>query len=222
MNDPSTAKMSNLCPDVVYHQAWTIVNYDPSSVGKYPKFINENIAAKGGIDRWNYIFNIACHLEAQLFNTGLQAPTPFPIIPDGTYSIHISSLESVVLAIQNVKGFLRPPSDKLLSGYFPSDAGSSVVGMNKTGGDNERWHVVATKAGYTFQNLGTGLYLGISTESDRKEGRILQPAFEPHYWWINPASNQPDQGSPVYQYVVLKRMARIQTLTRYFLGSMTR
>jgi hypothetical protein len=50
-------------------------------------------------------------------------------------------VENVVLAIQNVKGFLRPPLDKLLGGYSPSDATSSVVGMTKTGGDNERVRV---------------------------------------------------------------------------------
>ncbi|KAF8153715.1 hypothetical protein K438DRAFT_1987423 [Mycena galopus ATCC 62051] len=139
MNDPSTVK------NVIYHPAWTVVNYDSSSVGKYTKFINENIAANGGIARWNYIFRIACQLEAKLFNTGLQSPTPFQIIPDGTYSIHISSVESVVLTIQNVKGFLRPPLDKLLGEYFPSDTGSSVVGMKKTGGDNERVRVVSRR-----------------------------------------------------------------------------
>jgi len=105
------------------------------------EFINENIAAKGGIDRWNYIFRIACQLEAKLFNTGLQAPTPFQIIPDGTYSIYISSVESVVLGIQNVNGLLQPPLDKLLGKYFPSDAGFSLVGMKKTDGDNERVRV---------------------------------------------------------------------------------
>jgi hypothetical protein len=116
--------------------------YSSSYLTKYQiEFINENIAAKGGIDRWNYIFRIACQLEAKLFNTGLQASTPFQIIPDGTYSIHISSVRSVALAVQNVKGFLRPPLDKLLDGYFPSDAGSSVLGMKTTGGDNERVRV---------------------------------------------------------------------------------
>lgn len=122
-----------------------------------------------------------------------------------------------MLAIQNITGLLRPPLDKLLGGHFPSDAGSSVVGMKKTGGDNERvrvamlalclspdlptvqWHILATKAGYTFQNLGTGLYLGISTESDREQGRILQGVLKPYYWWINPVTSQPNQGSPVYQ-----------------------
>ena len=112
-----------------------------SYLTKKIEFINENIAAKGGLDRWNYIFRIACQLEAKLFNTGLQSPTPFQIIPDGTYSIQISSVESVVLAIQNVKGLLRPPLDKLLGGYFPSDAGLSVVGTKKTGLDNERVRV---------------------------------------------------------------------------------
>jgi len=62
---------------------------------------------------------------------------------------------------------------------------------------------VATEAGYTFQNLGTGLYLGISTESNLEKGRILQAVVEPYYWWINPVSSQLDQGSRVYQYVVL-------------------
>ena len=80
-------------------------------------------------------------LEEQLFDTGLQSPTPFQIIPDGTYSIHISSVESVVLAIQNVKGLLRQPLDKLLGAYFPNDAELSIVGMNKTGGVNERVRV---------------------------------------------------------------------------------
>ncbi|KAF8149743.1 hypothetical protein K438DRAFT_1779223 [Mycena galopus ATCC 62051] len=188
-NDPSTAK------NVVYYPAWIVVNHDPSSVGKYIKFINENIAAKGGVDRWNYTFRIACLLEAGLFNTGWQASTPFQIIPNGTYSIHVSSEKSVVLAIQNVKDLLRPPLDKLPSEDFSSNAGSPVVGIKKTGGDNERWHVAATKAGYTFQNLATGFYLGMSTESDR-EGRVLRPVLAPYYWWINPVSSQ---GSPVYQ-----------------------
>ncbi|KAJ7885565.1 hypothetical protein B0H14DRAFT_1346388 [Mycena olivaceomarginata] len=195
MNDPSTAK------NVVYHPAWTVVNYDSSSVAKYTKFINANIAAKGGINRWNDTFKIACELEAKLFNTGLPkhaSSTPFHIVPDGTYSLHMSTAESVVLAIQNVKGFLRPPLDKLLGGYFPSDA-ASVVGTNETGGENERWHVVATKAGYTFKNMGTDLYLAMSVESHGKEGRILQAALEPYYWWINPVSTQPAQESPVYQ-----------------------
>jgi len=68
---------------------------------------------------------------------------PFQIIPDGTYSIHISSVESVVLGIQNIKGLLQPPLDKVLGAYFPSDVEFSVVGMNKTGGDNERvWNLL--------------------------------------------------------------------------------
>jgi hypothetical protein len=72
--------------------------------------------AKGGVDRWNHIFRIACLLEADLFNTGLQAPTPYQIVPNGTYSIQSSSAaETVVLANQ-----------------------SSVIGVNKTGGNNEK------------------------------------------------------------------------------------
>ncbi|KAJ7235013.1 hypothetical protein B0H12DRAFT_1327574 [Mycena haematopus] len=194
MNDPSTAK------NVVYYPAWIVVNYDPSSVGKYTKFINENIAAQGGIDRWNYIFRIACQLEAKLFNTGLQAPTPFHIMPNGTYSIHSSSAESVVLAIENDIASRPAPSDKPPAGYSPSNAGPFVVGTKKSGGDNERWHVVATTSGYTFQNSGTGLYLGISTKSDSElDGRILQAVSKPYYWWINPVSKNPDQGSLVYQ-----------------------
>ncbi|KAJ7722689.1 hypothetical protein B0H16DRAFT_346998 [Mycena metata] len=132
MNDPLTAK------NVIYHRAWTKVNYDDSSVGKYIKFINENIAAKGGVDQWNWTFNIACHLESQLFNTGLDAPTPFEIIPNGTYSIHTSSAQSLVLAVQDVTGLLRPPAGKVLIEYLPTDTGSSVVGKEKTGGDNEK------------------------------------------------------------------------------------
>ena len=147
--------MSNLCSDVVYHPAWTVVNYDRSSVDKYfsmfslhptylssyltnhrIEFINANIAAKGGVDRWNFIFRIACQLEEKLFNTGLRAPIPFEIIPDGAYFI---SLEKVVVAIQNTKGALKSPSDGHPGeGVSPSDAGWSVVGVTKTGGDNEK------------------------------------------------------------------------------------
>ncbi|KIK17689.1 hypothetical protein PISMIDRAFT_214062 [Pisolithus microcarpus 441] len=170
--------------NVVYHTAWTEENDDDSSVVKYTKFINENIAAKGGVDQWNYIFNIACMLEAQLFDTGLQHHTLFRIIPDGTYFIHNSSRERVVLAIQKVEGSLQSPFH-----------GSSVVGVDKTGGDNEKWLVDATKNGYMFQNLGTHLYLGVSSE----EGRILQAVSEPYYWWINPVPSQPNQGSPLYR-----------------------
>lgn len=153
--------MYNLCADVVYHPAWTVVNYDPSSVEKYTsrflflipfflsvtkhpiEFINENIAAKGGVDRWNFIFRIACQLEAKLFNTGLRAPTPFRIIPDGAYFIQIFSLGSVVLAIQNIKDFLQTSlDDSELDGYFPRNAGLSVVGVNKTGSDDEKVIVI--------------------------------------------------------------------------------
>jgi hypothetical protein len=38
----------------------------------------------------------------------------------------------------------------------------------------------------------------------------LQAVVEPYYWWINPVSSQPDQGSPVYRYVILQNVARIQ------------
>ncbi|KAJ7878010.1 hypothetical protein B0H14DRAFT_2712387 [Mycena olivaceomarginata] len=193
MEDPSTVRSA------VYHPAWIEVNYDRSSADKYIKFINANIMAKGGVDRWNSVFRIACLLEADLFNTGLNiglhAPTPYQIVPNGTYSIHNSSMKNVMLAIQNVQG---------------SDAGPSVVGMNKTGGNNERWYVAATKSGYTFRNPGTNLYLGISPESVGKDGRILQAVVKPYYWWINPASSQPDQGSTVYQYVVFKSLRWIQ------------
>ncbi|KAF8201902.1 hypothetical protein K438DRAFT_1758169 [Mycena galopus ATCC 62051] len=101
---------------VVYHAAWTVVNYDPSSVNNY--------TTKGGLDRWSWVFRIACQLEAKLFNTGLKAPTPFRVIPDGTFSIHNSSAESIVLAIQNVTASLPAPLDKPPGGSF-------VVGMKK-------------------------------------------------------------------------------------------
>jgi hypothetical protein len=95
--------------------------------------------AKGGVDRWNHIFRTACLLEADLFNTGLQAPTPYQIVPNGTYSIQSSSTaERIILANQNVKSFLRSPFDERLGAYFPSDTGSSVVGVNKTGGNDEK------------------------------------------------------------------------------------
>ncbi|KAI6009768.1 hypothetical protein BKA83DRAFT_4415326 [Pisolithus microcarpus] len=178
MHTTSTVK------NVVYHTTWTEENDDDSSVVKYTKFINENIAAKGGVDQWNYIFNIACMLEAQLFDTGLQHHTLFRIIPDGTYFIYNSSRERVVLAMQDVKDSLQSPLDV-----------SSIVGVDKTSGDNEKWLVDATKDGYTFQNRRTHLYLGISSE----EGRILRAVSEPYYWWINPVPSQPNQGSPLYQ-----------------------
>ncbi|KAJ7740814.1 hypothetical protein B0H16DRAFT_1757534 [Mycena metata] len=193
MNDPSTAK------NVVYHRAWTELNYDDSSVGKYIKFINENIAAKGGVDQWNWTFNIACHLESQLFNTGLDAPTPFEIIPNGTYSIRTSSAQSLVLAVQDVTGLSQLPAGKGLAGYLPSDTGSSVVGKEETGRDDERWLVSATKTGYIFKNVGTGLYLGMSTAPDRGQYRVLQAVLDPYCWWINPSLRQPDQGPSVYQ-----------------------
>ena len=96
---------------------------------------------KGGVnDRWNKIFRTACELEADVFNTGLQVPMPYQIVPNGTYTIQGSSAaERVVLANKNVESFLRSPFDKRrLGAYFPSDAGSSVVGVNKTGGNNEK------------------------------------------------------------------------------------
>ncbi|KAJ7722685.1 hypothetical protein B0H16DRAFT_346841 [Mycena metata] len=193
MNDPSTVK------NAVYHEAWTIPNHDRKSMDKYTKFINENIAANGGVKKWNTIFRIACKLESDIFNTGMRAPAAFQIIPDGIYSIHVSSVESVVLAIQDIEGF-RLPLGERLSRYLPSDARSAVVGVKKTGGDREQWHVLATEAGYTFKNLGTGLYLGISTApNDRREHRVLQAVSNPYSWWINPVSNRPDQGPSLYQ-----------------------
>ncbi|KAJ7750600.1 hypothetical protein B0H16DRAFT_1887778 [Mycena metata] len=191
MHDESTAR------NVVYHRAWTEVNYDDSSVKKYIKFINKNIARNGGVDSdWISMFRIACEREADIFNTGLHAPTPFQIIPDGIHSIYISSSKSVklVLAVQNITD-VRPPLDR----YLPSNTRSSVVGMKPTGGDIEKWHVLATKDGYTFKNLGTGLYLGISPAPGHGEYRVLQAAPDPYCWWINPSSIQPDQGPSLYQ-----------------------
>ncbi|KAI6142555.1 hypothetical protein EDD17DRAFT_1661626 [Pisolithus thermaeus] len=183
--------------NVVYHEAWTEVNNDESSVKKYKKFINANIKAKGGVDNWKDMFGTACKLETGIFNTGLKHPTPYQIVPKGTYSIQ--NAESVVLANENVENFLRSPSGKLLATYFPSDPGSSVVGVNSTGGDNEKWDVDITLNGYTFQNVGTKLYLGIATESGRKEYRVLKAVAKPYYWWINPYQDQPNQGSPLHQ-----------------------
>lgn len=183
--------------NVVYHEAWTEVNDDESSATKYKKFINANIKAKGGIDKWKDMFGTACKLEAGIFNTGWKHPTPYQIIPKGTYSIH--NAESVVLANENVENFLRSPSGKLLAAYFPSDPGSSVVGVNSTGSDNEKWDVDVTMNGYTFQNVGTKLYLGIATESGRQEYRVLKAVAKPYYWWINPYQNQQSQGSPLHQ-----------------------
>jgi len=73
-----------------------------------------------GLNRWNTIFRTACQLEAEVFNTGLQAPTPYQIVPNGTYSVQSTSAAGrVVLANQNVERFL-------------------VVGVNKKGGNNEK------------------------------------------------------------------------------------
>ncbi|KAI6169023.1 hypothetical protein EDD17DRAFT_458170 [Pisolithus thermaeus] len=187
--------------NVVYHEAWTEVNNDESSVKKYRKFINANIKAKGGVDKWKDIFGTACKLETGIFNTGLKHPTPYQIVPKGTYSIQ--NAEHVVLAHENVANFLRSPSGKLLAAYFPGDPGSSVVGVNSTGGDNEKWDVDITLKGHTFQNVGTKLYLGIATESGRKDYRVLKAVAKPYYWWINPYQDQPNQGSPLHQYVML-------------------
>ncbi|KAJ7476397.1 hypothetical protein B0H11DRAFT_1310403 [Mycena galericulata] len=143
------------------------------------------------------MFRIACEREADIFNTGLQAPTtPFQIIPNGTYSIYISSSKSLrlVLAVQKVTD-VRPPLDK----YIPSNGGSSVVGTKKTGADNEKWIVCATATGCTFKNVATSLYLGKSVALDRGEYRVLQAVADPYCWWINPSSSQPDQGPSLYQ-----------------------
>jgi hypothetical protein len=143
--------------DVVYHDAWTVINHDRSSVVKYNsvflvysthwftpyhiEFINENIAAKGGVNRWNDTFKAACMGEAKMFDTGLYpSGIPFHIIPDGTYFLHMSSAKSVVLAIEVVKNFSRSPLDKL-RGYFPNNAESCIVARNQTGGQNERVRV---------------------------------------------------------------------------------
>ena len=67
---------------------------------------------------------------------GMQAPIPFQIIPDGTYSISLE--DGDVLAIQNVEDSSFEPSDNHLGGYLPSDFGWSVVGVDETGGDNEK------------------------------------------------------------------------------------
>ncbi|KAK2460463.1 hypothetical protein APHAL10511_007510 [Amanita phalloides] len=190
MENPSTLK------NVVYHQAWTENNYDSSSATKYIKFINANIMNSGGVDRWSDMFKEACELQIDIFNTGLQHPTPYEIILNGTYFIHSSSGKGIVLANQNVESFLQSPSGKRLSGYFPSDAGSSVVGVDKTGGNNEKWRVIVTNNGYTFKNMETGHYLGIATELAQKKGRILQAVAKPYYWWINPAQYK---GSLFYQ-----------------------
>ncbi|KAG6843380.1 hypothetical protein H0H87_005260, partial [Tephrocybe sp. NHM501043] len=183
MKDPSTVK------NVIYYTDWIEVNYDSSSTDKYIKFINANLTAKGGSDRWHNIFKTACQLESGIFDTGLQVPKPYQIVPNGTYSIRSSSV-----ALANKSVTLRPPVDKSLKLYFPSTAGSSIVGIEKTGRNNEKWHVAISKNGYTFQNVETGHYIGPATGLNRKDGRILQALTKPYYWWINPV-----QESPLYQ-----------------------
>ncbi|KAJ7744662.1 hypothetical protein B0H16DRAFT_1559759 [Mycena metata] len=183
MKDPST-----YAPNLLYPLSWL--------TKQQPEFINKNIALNGGVKDWNWMFRIACERELEIFNTGLHAPTPFQIIPDGIHSIHISSSKGVrlVLAVHNVTD-VRPPLDR----YLPRNARSCIVGMKPTGGDNEKWHVLATNTGYTFKNLGTGLYLGISTAPPHGEYRVLQAVPDPYCWWINPSLIQPDQGPSLYQ-----------------------
>ncbi|KAJ7744664.1 hypothetical protein B0H16DRAFT_1559768 [Mycena metata] len=187
MKDPSTAKNA-YAPNLLHPLSWL--------TKQQPEFINKNIALNGGVKEWNWMFRIACERELEIFNTGLHAPTPFQIIPDGIHSIHISSSKGVrlVLAVHNVTD-VRPPLDR----YLPRNARSCIVGMKPTGGDNEKWHVLATNTGYTFKNLGTGLYLGISTAPPHGEYRVLQAVPDPYCWWINPSLIQPDQGPSLYQ-----------------------
>ncbi|KAJ7740810.1 hypothetical protein B0H16DRAFT_52361 [Mycena metata] len=73
------------------------------------------------------------------------------------------------------------------------------MGKEKTGGDDQKWLISATKAGYTLKNVGTGLYLGMSTAPHRGQYRVLQAVLDPYCWWINPGLRQPDQGPSVYQ-----------------------
>ena len=81
--------------------------------------------AKGGVNRWNETFKIACEHEASIFDTGMQHPTPYEIVGNGIYFIQNFSTTKRVLVNQNVE-------------ISPSDTGSSVVGVNKTGEENEK------------------------------------------------------------------------------------
>ena len=100
------------------------------------EFINENITDEYPVDLWNGIFQVSCELQVCLFNMGMRAPFPFQIIPNGTYSIFLE--DGDVLAIQNVEDSSFLPSDDPLSGYVPSDSEWSVVGVEESGGDNEK------------------------------------------------------------------------------------
>ncbi|KAF7306280.1 Heme oxygenase-like protein [Mycena indigotica] len=173
MKDPQTVK------NVVYHSAWTEVNYDSSSVDKYIKFINENIAAKGGIKAWGYIFQIACEREKDIFDTGLAAPVPYNIIPDGTYSIIPVSIPGVTL-----------------TAHDSQNISTSVLLQKKISGNAEKWTVAATNAGYSIKNVETGRYLAMSAEDDGK-GRISALA-EPYYWWINPTKSKSGERSDMH------------------------
>ena len=83
------------------------------------------------------MFKTACDNEVGMFETGQQAPTPFWIVPDGDYFIHIPDSKMVVLAVRNVKELSQGSLDKRLRGYFPDNAASSVVGVRKRG-DNDK------------------------------------------------------------------------------------
>ncbi|KAK7050651.1 heme oxygenase-like protein [Favolaschia claudopus] len=190
MNDPKTAK------NVVYHSAWTEVNDDTSSVYKYIKFINENIAAEGHFDAWSSIFKIACKLEVDMFKTGLNPPAAFKIIDDGIYSINVAS-GGFVLAIRDVADVAQQRSNKSLAGNFPTGTKNCVVGIKGTGASKEKWHISSTPSGYTIQNIGTELY--IASKEKNNTGRILQGTAEPYYWWINPVKTKLGERSSRYQ-----------------------
>ncbi|KAJ7731889.1 hypothetical protein B0H16DRAFT_1468891 [Mycena metata] len=153
--------------------------------------------------------------ESQQKNWAIQA-SPSAVV-SGTFTSPPSTAPAASHSLIHRSALLRPvrgrterkpPADEVLGGYLPGDLRSSVVGKDETGDDNETWLIAATNDGYTFKNVGTGLYLGMSTGPNRGEYRVLQAVTDPYCWRVNPSSKQPDEGPPVYQYIFSSQMCR--------------
>ncbi|EPQ54155.1 heme oxygenase-like protein [Gloeophyllum trabeum ATCC 11539] len=191
--DPRTIRNSP------YYRLWVLLNADNSYAQAYHTFINRNIAhywTPQAEEQWNKIFRRACELEMDFLDVARDLSSPYRIVDNGTYMIKNFS-EGTVMTLRGGR----------------STEGTPVILSKSDGSLSQKWKLVASKDGYTLQNVASGTFAAIV-----KIGKelLIRGSKKPTRWWINPIllPSETADDPPAYQFFMSTEVQHVMDVCR--------